>query len=88
MPNKKIYNQIRLNLKALRINAGFSYEYVGSKLKISQNAYSKQELGQTKIDIETLIELARVFNVEVKTFMGLLMGDAITPLRAMALCRM
>lgn len=86
MPSKKIYDQIR-NLKALRVNAGFSQEYLASKLKISQNAYSKQELGQTKIDIITVIEIAKVFNIDFVTFMGMLMGEPIALLRQTALRR-
>jgi transcriptional regulator with XRE-family HTH domain len=85
MPSKKIYDQIRFNLKALRVNAGFSQEYLASKLKISQNAYSKQKLGQTKIDIITVIEIAKVFNIDFVTFMGMLMGEPIALLRQTAL---
>lgn len=81
MPNKKVYLQIRLNLKAIRINAGFSQAKVAKKLGVSQNAYSKQELGYSRIDVEMLIDLAAIFEFEFTEFMAMLIGEPIEPLR-------
>jgi transcriptional regulator with XRE-family HTH domain len=43
----------------------YTQEYLALKLKISQNAYSKIELGYTKITLERLFEIADILEFDV-----------------------
>ncbi|WP_345952119.1 helix-turn-helix transcriptional regulator [Mucilaginibacter sp. PAMB04274] len=43
----------------------FCQDYVASQLGISQNAYSKYELGYSKITLETLFKIADIFGMNV-----------------------
>jgi len=42
----------------------YSQEFMASKLGISQPAYAKIEKGSTKINIERLVDIAKVLDVE------------------------
>jgi transcriptional regulator with XRE-family HTH domain len=53
------------NIKRQRKLKGYSQEYVASKLDISQNAYSKVELGVTKLTLEALLSIAEVLELQV-----------------------
>ena len=59
--------EINLKIKAIaatirqkREFRNYTQEYLAFKLKISQNAYSKIELGYTKITLERLFQIAEV----------------------------
>ena len=54
---------IVLNIKAVRLKKHFTQEYVAFALGISQNAYSKLELGYTKITIDHVLRIAEVLEV-------------------------
>ncbi len=43
----------------------YTQEYVAFKLSISQNAYSKIELGYTQITLERLFQIADVLEIDV-----------------------
>jgi transcriptional regulator with XRE-family HTH domain len=62
MYNKSI---IAANIKSARMYRNYSQEYLGLRLKISQNAYSKIELGQSNISLQRIFEIAEVFEVRV-----------------------
>ena len=57
-------------IRKVRTIKGYSQEYVSEKLKISQPAYSDIEKNKTKITLETLKELAKIFEVEVNDLMS------------------
>lgn len=65
----KSYNQttaaIIQNIRSIRIAKQYSQDYVAVKLGISQNAYSKMELGYTEIPVERLLNLVSVLEVEI-----------------------
>jgi len=63
IPNK--LNAIIFNIRTKRDIKGFSQLYVATKLKMSQNAYSKIELGRTKLTVSTLLEIAEILNMQV-----------------------
>jgi len=44
--------------------------YVAAKLKMSQNAYSRIELGRTKLTVNTLLAIAEILNVQVYEFLN------------------
>ena len=54
-----------VSIRTRREKQGYSQLYVATKLNISQNAYSKVELGQTKITLDTLLALAEILNLHV-----------------------
>lgn len=56
---------IAVNIRNKREYRNYTQEYLAAKLAISQNAYSKLELGYTKITIERLFQIAEVLGFEV-----------------------
>jgi len=54
-----------VSIRTRRKKQGYSQLYVAAKLNVSQNAYSKVELGQTKITLDTLLALAEILNLQV-----------------------
>lgn len=65
-------NTINLKIKAIaatirkkREYRNYTQEYLAFKLNISQNAYSKIELGYTKITLERLFQIAEVLEFNV-----------------------
>ncbi|CAN5434608.1 hypothetical protein BH09BAC6_BH09BAC6_29000 [soil metagenome] len=65
---KKIIDQkikaITERIRAIREGKGYTQEYLAVKLHISQNAYSKIELGYTKITLERLLQISVILEVE------------------------
>lgn len=56
---------IALNIRRIREGKGYTQEYVALKLGISQNAYSKIELGYTKITLERLFYIAALIETDI-----------------------
>jgi len=57
------------NIRKVREYRNYTQEYLAAKLNISQNAYSKIELGYTKITVERLFQIAYVLEVDINTFL-------------------
>lgn len=57
--------EIRERIRTLRIDKGYSQDYMADMLNISQNAYHKLEKGYTRIHLEKFIDIAKVLEVEV-----------------------
>ena len=53
------------NIRALRESRNYSQEYMAGRLYISQNTYSKLELGYTALTLERVILIAGVLNVDI-----------------------
>jgi len=64
MPKKNLDYVIN-NIRTLRERDYLSQEYMAAKLEIGQNAYSKIELGKTKITVERLYGIANALGVDV-----------------------
>ncbi|NVM63938.1 transcriptional regulator with XRE-family HTH domain [Mucilaginibacter sp. SG538B] len=64
MLNLKI-KAIAANIRHTREGLNYTQEYLAAKLGISQNAYSKIELGYTKITVERLFQIAAILEIEV-----------------------
>ncbi|MFD2144575.1 helix-turn-helix domain-containing protein [Mucilaginibacter antarcticus] len=62
-----MYNKsaIAANIRKARLTKNYSQEYLGLRLNISQNAYSKIEIGLSSISIQRIFEIAEVFEVDV-----------------------
>ena len=54
-----------MKIKTVRIEKGYSQDYMADMLNISQNAYHKLEKGHTRIHLEKFIDIANVLEVEV-----------------------
>lgn len=74
MPKKNL-DYIINNIRTLRERDYLSQEYMAAKLEIGQNAYSKIELGKTKITVERLYGIANALGVDVLE----LLKDEIAP---------
>ena len=57
--------QIVSNIRKIREFRNYTQDYLAAKLQISQNAYSKIELGYSSITINRLIEIAELLEVEL-----------------------
>jgi transcriptional regulator with XRE-family HTH domain len=64
---KNMYNNkaVATNIRNARLFRNYSQEYLGLKLKISQNAYSKIELGMTRIGLERILMIADILEVDI-----------------------
>jgi transcriptional regulator with XRE-family HTH domain len=58
---------IAANIRRTREQLNYTQEYLAAKLNISQNAYSKIELGYTKITVERLFQVAAILDVDIYT---------------------
>jgi transcriptional regulator with XRE-family HTH domain len=56
---------IAANIRSKREQRNYTQEYLAAKLNISQNAYSKIELGYTKITVERLFQIAAILDFDV-----------------------
>lgn len=61
---------IATNIRAKREKRNYTQEYLAYKLNISQNAYSKIELGYTKITVERLFQIADILDYDVATLLN------------------
>ncbi|WP_461450656.1 helix-turn-helix domain-containing protein [Mucilaginibacter sp.] len=58
-------NPIIEKLRAQRELKGLTQGQIAAKLDVSQNAYSKVELGQTKITLNALFAIADILDIQV-----------------------
>jgi transcriptional regulator with XRE-family HTH domain len=56
---------IAANIRHKREQKNYTQEYLACKLQISQNAYSKIELGYTKITVERLFQIAGILEMNI-----------------------
>lgn len=64
---QSLENKIRtvaINIRRIRESKDYTQDYLAVKLNISQNAYSKIELGYTKITVERLFQIAQILEVD------------------------
>lgn len=54
-----------MNIRKRREDLNYTQEYLAAKLNISQNAYSKIELGYTKITVERLFQIADILDIDL-----------------------
>lgn len=55
---------VAINIRRIRESKDYTQDYLAVKLNISQNAYSKIELGYTKITVERLFQIAQILEVD------------------------
>lgn len=59
------------NIKKIRHYKNYSQDFIAAKLNISQNAYSKIELGYSKISLQRFFQIASVLGVEESQLINL-----------------
>ena len=62
---------IAAKIRTKREKKNYTQEYLAYKLSISQNAYSKIELGYTKITLERLFQIAEILEIDVISLLHL-----------------
>lgn len=62
--------KIRKRLRVARTERGYSQDYVGERLNISQISYHKLENGKTALKLKTLLELAVILEVKESYLLG------------------
>lgn len=67
MYNSKI---LAANIRKARLHRNYSQDYIAFKLGISQNGYSKIELGYSQPSVEKLLTIADVLEVDIKQLLG------------------
>ncbi|QEM03015.1 helix-turn-helix transcriptional regulator [Mucilaginibacter rubeus] len=65
LTEKLIANRIR----AIRQEKNYTQFYVAYKLNVSQNTFSKIELGNVKLTLARLIDIAKVLEVDLHDFL-------------------
>lgn len=65
-----VRSRIARNIKRLRIKQGLSVDDVGAVVGKSGKTVSAWEVGRGQPDADTLIELCRLFKVDVNAFYG------------------
>ncbi|MGY0039836.1 helix-turn-helix domain-containing protein [Pedobacter sp. NJ-S-72] len=56
---------VAANIRKIREFRNYTQDYLAAKLSISQNAYSKIELGYSKLTVERLFQIAAILDVRV-----------------------
>ncbi len=59
-----MYSMISYWLKYYRHEAGYTQQQIANQLKIERSTYTYYETGKTKPDINTLIKLAKIYNIK------------------------
>jgi transcriptional regulator with XRE-family HTH domain len=60
-----ITRAVAANIKKMRVYRNYTQDYLAAKLGISQNAYSKIELGYSNITISRLTKISEILEVEI-----------------------
>ncbi|OOQ57114.1 helix-turn-helix domain-containing protein [Mucilaginibacter pedocola] len=56
---------LAMAIRSRRLQLNYTQEYIAYKLNMSQNAYSKLELGYTSVTVERFVELCGALQVDV-----------------------
>lgn len=64
MPDSKT-KLVASNARRIREYRNYTQEYLAAKLGISQNAYSKIELGYSNITLRRLVQIAEVLEIDL-----------------------
>lgn len=67
------------NIRKIRGFRNYTQDYLAAKLGISQNAYSKLELGYSKLTLERLFNVSTILDVEIMQILNFQEADFIKP---------
>ncbi|TDG37370.1 XRE family transcriptional regulator [Pedobacter changchengzhani] len=65
------------SIRKLREYKDYTQDYLAAKLKISQNAYSKIELGYSKLSLERFFQIAFILDINPSKLITLNDADLI-----------
>lgn len=57
-------------IRALREDHDYTQAYIASLLNVGQRTYADYELGKTRIPVDSLIKLAKFYNVDLNYITG------------------
>jgi transcriptional regulator with XRE-family HTH domain len=57
-------------IKSIRNQRQYSQDYLAAKMNITQNAYSKIELGKTQLSIPAFYKIAAILEVDAKDLLN------------------
>ena len=60
----------RKQIRALREDHDYTQTYIASLLNVGQRTYADYELGKTRIPVDSLIILAKFYNVDMNYICG------------------
>ena len=60
----------RIRIRALREDNDYTQTYIASLLNVGQRTYADYELGKTRIPVDSLIILAKFYNVDMNYICG------------------
>lgn len=61
----------RTRIRSLREDNDYTQTYIASLLNIGQRTYADYELGKTRIPVDSLIILAKFYNVDMNYICGI-----------------
>jgi transcriptional regulator with XRE-family HTH domain len=62
-------NNIASNIKRIRLQKGYSQEYMAAKLSIAQSTYTRMENQQIKLKTEWLQPIADILEADISAFL-------------------
>jgi len=65
------------NIRKIRGFRNYTQDYLAAKLGISQNAYSKLELGYSKLTLERLFDVSTILDVEIMQILNFQESDFV-----------
>ena len=68
---------VAVNIRRVREYRGYTQHYLAGKLKLTQNAYSKIELGYSELTVDRLFQIAEILNAEPVSLLTLSQRDLI-----------
>jgi len=63
--SQQLVKDILERIKKIRVEKGYSQEYMADMLSISQNAYHKLERGHTRINLQKFIDISKILEIEI-----------------------
>jgi transcriptional regulator with XRE-family HTH domain len=65
---QNIDKSIGAKIKQLRLHKRYSREQLGRKLGVCQQQIEKYEIGENRISASMLMDMAKIFNIQVQSF--------------------
>lgn len=65
-------------LRAAREAKGYKQDYVAHRLNVSQNAYSKMELGKSKLTLNNLFALSNILEFDIFEMVNVFRSPSIS----------
>lgn len=59
------YEMISIKIRIVRMELGYSQEYMAQELNISQNVYSRNERNIKNVPLERVIQICKVLDIPI-----------------------